>query len=168
MSKCYDIKRHDGLDFEELAQAHDKLSKALHSAELALQSAESALQNVPGVGEVYDQQHRDTHMAATLAIQDALTDALEIRRARQEGASSGLVEESTEGNRLIPAIEAKARDWILHADSRMNQRIVDVSVTRDDQVRIHADFGNGGEPATLFFEENEKILVSYSAQRPVP
>lgn len=30
-----------------------------------------ALQNVPQVGEIYDQQHSDTHMSAYLELKDA-------------------------------------------------------------------------------------------------
>ncbi len=38
----------------------------------ALESARDALNNVPCVGEVYDQQHSDTHLSAVIIINDAL------------------------------------------------------------------------------------------------
>lgn len=62
--------------------------------------------------------------------------------------------------RTIPAAQAVAGQWLVYRDTRMNQRIVDVGRTRDGQVRIHADYGNGGEPATLFFNADERIMVS--------
>jgi hypothetical protein len=62
--------------------------------------------------------------------------------------------------RTIPAAQAAAGQWLVYHNARMNQRIVDVDRTRDGQVRIHADYGHGGEPATLFFDADERILVS--------
>lgn len=38
----------------------------------ACRQALEALYNVPQVGEVYDQQHSDTHMRATLVLRAAL------------------------------------------------------------------------------------------------
>lgn len=64
--------------------------------------------------------------------------------------------------RTVPAAEAQAGQWLVYANSRMNQRIVDVSGTRDGQIRIHADYGNGGEPATLFFDSDDNLLVADS------
>jgi hypothetical protein len=61
--------------------------------------------------------------------------------------------------RSIPANQAKVGQWLAYHNERMNQRIVGVAVTKNNQVKIHADFGNGGEPATLFFEPDENILV---------
>lgn len=45
-------------------------------------AAIEALQNVPQVGEVYDQQHSDTHMRAMLTLQDvqAMRKGQEVRR----------------------------------------------------------------------------------------
>ena len=40
-----------------------------------LRQARAALLNVPCVGDIYDQQHSDTHLAAYLAIDDALASA---------------------------------------------------------------------------------------------
>ena len=62
--------------------------------------------------------------------------------------------------RSILATKAAKGQWLVYHDARMNQRIVDVGLTPDGQVRIHADYGNGGEPATLFFDADETILVS--------
>lgn len=62
--------------------------------------------------------------------------------------------------RTITAGQAKVGQWLVYANSRMNQRIVDIGETRDGQVKIHTDYGNGGEPATEFFEADDKIQVS--------
>lgn len=62
--------------------------------------------------------------------------------------------------RSIPASQAVAGQWLVYANESMNQRIVDVSATRDGQIRVHADYGNGGEPATLFFNADETVTVT--------
>lgn len=62
--------------------------------------------------------------------------------------------------RTIPASQLKAGQWLVFHNERMNQRIVDVSETRDGQIKIHADFGHGGEPATFFYEKAETVLAS--------
>lgn len=62
----------------------------------------------------------------------------------------------------ILASQAAPGQWMVYENARMNQRIVDVSGTRDGQIRIRADYGNGGEPGTLFFESQDKIQVSNS------
>jgi hypothetical protein len=62
--------------------------------------------------------------------------------------------------RTITAGQAKVGQWLIHANRRMNQRIVDIDETRDGQVKLHTDYGNGGEPATEFFESDDKIQVS--------
>ena len=49
-----------------------KYLPALADLRLALGAAKEALLNVPCVGEVYDQQHADTHMQAVVDIQKAL------------------------------------------------------------------------------------------------
>jgi hypothetical protein len=61
--------------------------------------------------------------------------------------------------RRIKASQAKEGMWIIHNNPRFNERIVSVSKTRDGQVKIHSDYGNGGEPATLFFEKDDPIVV---------
>ena len=69
---------------------------------------------------------------------------------------------ATNSIRSIPAADAQAGQWLVYDNARMNQRIVDVSGTRDGQIRIHADYGNGGEPATLFYDNDDNILVADS------
>jgi hypothetical protein len=51
MSKCYD-------------EDHETIK--------AVAQAIEALYNVPEVGDIYDQQHSDTHMRAVLSLTDAL------------------------------------------------------------------------------------------------
>ena len=63
----------------------------------------------------------------------------------------------------VSADKVAAGQWLVYDNARMNQRIVDVSATRDGQIRVEADYGNGGEPATLFFEANERVRISPSA-----
>lgn len=64
------------------------------------------------------------------------------------------------GAHAIQACELKAGMWMLGSNSRQDQRIVDTDVTRDGQVKVAVDYGNGGEPGTMFFEPNEHILVA--------
>lgn len=66
-------------------KAHDMLVAAL-------KLAEEALYNVPEVGKKYDQQHSDTHLRATLAIQDALKQAAVVRQSEQAAIRSLLSE----------------------------------------------------------------------------
>lgn len=66
---------------------------------------------------------------------------------------------STLGTRTIPASQARVGQWIVKDNPRYNERIVDVSETRDGQIRLHVDYGNGGEPSTLFYEKDERIAV---------
>jgi hypothetical protein len=67
---------------------------------------------------------------------------------------------STNKARAIPASQLKEGDWLVYDNARMNQRVVEVSATRDGQIKVHADYGNGGEPATSFFEPDETVLVA--------
>ncbi len=43
-----------------------------HELKAAVEQALQALQNVPQVGEVYDQQHSDTHLRAQLRLEQAV------------------------------------------------------------------------------------------------
>lgn len=61
--------------------------------------------------------------------------------------------------KTVYASQAKIGQWIVHNNPTQNQRIVDVSTKRDGSIAIYTDFGNGGEPATNFFESDEKIQV---------
>ena len=36
--------------------------------------------------------------------------------------------------------------WIVYSNPRINQRVVDVGSTRDGQIKVPHDYGNGGEP----------------------
>lgn len=63
-------------------------------------------------------------------------------------------------SKAVLAKNLTAGQWLAFANSRMNQRIVDTGETRDGQVLVHADFGHGGEPATMFYEPDEKVQVT--------
>lgn len=63
------------------------------------------------------------------------------------------------GIRTIPANRLKPGDWIAYRNERMNQRVVDVQTTRDGFIKAHLDYGNGGQPATSFFEPEESLNV---------
>lgn len=52
-----------------LAQDYESAVALVKSLAAGLEKAKQALQNVPMVGEVYDQQHSDTHMAASVEIE---------------------------------------------------------------------------------------------------
>jgi len=62
----------------------------------------------------------------------------------------------------IRAEHAQAGQWIVYNNERMNQRIVDVEFARDGDVKVSADYGNGGEPASMFFEKDDIIQVRES------
>ena len=51
-------------------------------------------------------------------------------------------------------------DWIAYANPRMIERVVDVQQTRDGQIKVHHDYGNGGEPATSFYEADDRVCVA--------
>lgn len=63
------------------------------------------------------------------------------------------------GKRTISAKALKPGHWIVYHNERLNQRVVDVDTTADGFVKAHLDYGNGGEPATSFFEPEEKIYA---------
>ena len=60
----------------------------------------------------------------------------------------------------IQARQARTGQWIEYTNSRFNERIVETSWTRDGLIKIRTDYGNGGEPATHFFEANELIAIA--------
>ena len=62
--------------------------------------------------------------------------------------------------RSTPASALKVGDWIVYANSRMNERVVGVQLTRDGQIKVHHDYGNGGEPATSFYDADEQLCVA--------
>jgi hypothetical protein len=49
--------------------------------------------------------------------------------------------------------------WLAYSNALYNERVVDVSATRDNQVKLRTDFGHGGEPATQFFELTDRVMV---------
>ena len=63
------------------------------------------------------------------------------------------------GHRSVPANQLKPGDWIVYANSRYNERVIDTCTTRDGEIKVHVDYGNGGEPATSFYEPHEMVLV---------
>jgi hypothetical protein len=60
----------------------------------------------------------------------------------------------------IRADKVKPGMWIIYANARMNERIVDVRMARDNEVKIRFDYGNGGEPATAYYGADERLLVT--------
>lgn len=63
------------------------------------------------------------------------------------------------GVRRIQAKELKVGMWIAYRNSSLNERVVEVSTTRDGQIHVRHDFGHGGEPASSFYDETEQLLV---------
>ena len=62
--------------------------------------------------------------------------------------------------RAIKAKQAKEGMWLAFSNPRFNQRIVEIGGTRDGQIKMHTDYGNGGEPGTSFFDPDETILIN--------
>lgn len=60
---------------------------------------------------------------------------------------------TVEARHLLPG------DWILHMNERFNERVVDVERTRDGDIKVYTDYGNGGEPATSFWYSTEPVPV---------
>ena len=67
---------------------------------------------------------------------------------------------TTLGTRSIPAKNLRAGMTLAYHNPRQNMRVVETQSTRDDRIKVYADYGNGGEPATLFFDTDEQVLVS--------
>lgn len=67
------------------------------------------------------------------------------------------------GARTIKASEARVGLWLIVDNPRMNRRIVGVAADKHG-VKMATDFGNGGEPATEFFQEDEQLLVGQYGQ----
>lgn len=63
------------------------------------------------------------------------------------------------GTKIVLAHELKAGMWLEYSNPRYNCRVVKVSATRDGQVKVHTDYGHGGEPATQYFETSDRIQV---------
>lgn len=63
------------------------------------------------------------------------------------------------GTKSIPASDLKTDMWIVYSNPRYRERVVDVQQTRDGQIRVRHDYGNGGEPATSFYEPSDRLTV---------
>lgn len=64
------------------------------------------------------------------------------------------------GLRRIQARNIKEGQWIVTAAGQFNQRVVEVTHgPMDHQVKVHHDFGNGGEPATSLYWHSDPLLV---------
>lgn len=61
--------------YNDSIKAYENQQDKIDALFEALECCISALHNVPFVGDVYDQQHSDTHLSAVLKIQDALEGA---------------------------------------------------------------------------------------------
>lgn len=59
----------------------------------------------------------------------------------------------------VQAQHLRPGDWILHSNERFNERVVEIEFTRDGDVKVYTDYGNGGEPATSFWEKNDTMAV---------
>lgn len=63
------------------------------------------------------------------------------------------------GTKVISAKNLYEGQWILYKNSRMNQRVVGVEKTKDGLIKVYHDGGHGGEPATSFYEPDERLQV---------
>lgn len=63
------------------------------------------------------------------------------------------------GTRTVTAAQLRKGMWLAYTNSRYNQRVVDTSTTNEGRIKVYADYGNGGEPATLFYDKDERVLV---------
>jgi hypothetical protein len=61
----------------------------------------------------------------------------------------------------VKATDLREGMWILHFNDRYDERIVEVQGTRDGEIKINVDYGNGGEPATMFAEPDDIFVVDY-------
>jgi hypothetical protein len=55
--------------------------------------------------------------------------------------------------------DLKQGDWIVYNDQNQNQRVVETESKKNGVILVRADFGNGGEPCSIFFDENETVLA---------
>lgn len=63
------------------------------------------------------------------------------------------------GTKSIEASSLASGMWIVYDNPRYRERVVDVQETRDGQIRVSHDFGNGGEPAASFYEPSDRLTV---------
>ena len=69
---------------------------------------------------------------------------------------------STKGaapHRVVLAKDLKVGMWLTYNPPGHDQRIVDIDQTRDGQIKLHTDYGNGGEPATQFYEKTDRVRI---------
>jgi len=59
---------------------------------------------------------------------------------------------------LILAEKIKVGDWIVFKPN-IKCRVVDVDLTREGRIKIDFDYGNGGEPATSFYDRHERVVT---------
>lgn len=65
----------------------------------------------------------------------------------------------SQNHKSVQAADLKVGHWIVYANPRYNERVVGVSSTRDGQIKVLHDYGNGGEPATSFYERDDLICI---------
>ncbi len=70
----------DGIQTPELAEYLCHAANGLPDLVEGIQHAIEALYNVPEVGEKYDQQHSDTHLAAVVELKSLLAKAETVNR----------------------------------------------------------------------------------------
>jgi hypothetical protein len=58
----------------------------------------------------------------------------------------------------VKACNLREGDWMVFNNPRFNCRVVSVEFG-GDLVLVRTDFGNGGEPATHFYEQNEYVKI---------
>lgn len=61
--------------------------------------------------------------------------------------------------KLISATDLREGMVICYDNPRFNQHVAEVQFTRDGQVRVETDYGNGGEPAVDFYQPTVKLFV---------
>jgi len=61
--------------------------------------------------------------------------------------------------KFILAEKIKVGDWICCQRPSLGRRVVDVDVTREGRIKINFDYGNGGEPATSFYDRHERVVI---------
>jgi len=60
---------------------------------------------------------------------------------------------------IIEARKLKPGDWI--RNGRLAPlHVVSVEWTRDAEIKVRHDFGNGGEPATSFYRHDETVVLT--------
>lgn len=63
------------------------------------------------------------------------------------------------GIRTIKASQLQVGNHIVYANTAYRERVIETSTTRDGQIKVHWDYGNGGEPATSFYDPDDLLKV---------